>query len=39
MCAFILAAGRKYIIQEWKNTELCDLLVHMPTQPSILYTS
>lgn len=22
MCAFILAAGRKYIIQEWKNTEM-----------------
>lgn len=24
-CAFILATRRQYIIQEWKNTELCDV--------------
>lgn len=39
LSAFILAKCRKHVIQEWKNTELCGLLVHVPIQPSNLYTS
>lgn len=39
MCVCILATSRKYIIWEWKNTKLCDLLANVFIQLSFLYAT